>query len=139
LLKYLASCVLLALPLTAGCGTVSLAGSGPDRTALAKTTIQTYWRDITHGKLPSAYSILTPGVRAGLSQSDFSQNFIGLLTRSGSLAVTVGKVYVNGDNATARVKLTSPRDQPLHAWQHLFWVNGGWHISDNNAYLSKNR
>jgi hypothetical protein len=135
--KPLATCVLLLLSLTiAGCGSIGFAG-GSDRSNLARGTIVTYWTDINHAKMNQAYSMLTPGVREGITVADFQNNFVSLLTRAGSIGVKVDSVQVHGDNATAKVTLSSPKDHPLHAWQHLFWVNGSWHISDNNAFLSQ--
>ena len=137
-MKYLASCALLALTLgTAGCGTIGFAN--PDKPALAKQAVQNYWNYATHGKINQAYNMLTPGVREGIPKSQYAQNMIGLLTRAGSISVKVKKVYVSGDNAQVSVTLSSPKDQPLPAWQHLFWQNGAWQISDNNAYVSQHR
>jgi hypothetical protein len=139
-LKLRATSGLILLSLTlAGCGTVSLAGNPPSRSTLAKRTIISYWSDINHAKMSQAYRLLTPGVREGITKADFANNFIGLLTNASTIGATVNNVQVNGDTATAKVTLTSPKDHPLHAWQHLFWVNGGWHISDNNAFLSHHK
>jgi hypothetical protein len=118
-------------------GCISTFGSGPDKQALARQTVQTYWHDINHGKIKQAYSLLTPGVRSGLPESQYYQNMLGLLTNAGSITVGVRNAAVNGDQGTVGVTLYSPKTKPLKAWQHLFWQNGGWLISDNNALLSQ--
>lgn len=138
-MKHLASCALLTLILgTAGCGTIGFA-NGPDKAALAKKAVESYWNYAGHGKINQAYSMLTPGVRESLPKSQYAQNMIGLLTRAGSITAKANKAYVSGDQAQVRLTLYSPKDKPFPAWQHLFWLNGGWHISDNNAYVSQHR
>lgn len=138
-MKYLASCALFAVTLlTAGCGTIGFA-NGPDRTALARQAVQSYWNYAAHGKINQAYGMLTPGVQEGIKKTDYAQAIIGLLTRAGSITAKVKKVYVQGDVAQVSVTLYSPKDHPFAAWQHLAWQNGSWHISDNNAYLSTHR
>lgn len=136
-MKQLASLFLLGLALlTTGCGGTGFA-SGPDRTALAKQTIKTYWADLVHGKFAAAYGLLTPGVRSGLQLKDYTQSMVGLLTRAATIQAHVKKATVSGNTATVKVKLTTPNDRPLIAYQHLFWQNGKWRVSDNNAFLSR--
>jgi hypothetical protein len=138
-LRYAASCTFLTLSiLLTGCAGIGMAG-GPDKQALARTTVQDYWHDVNHGKIKQAYGLLTPGVRSGITENQYYQNMLGLLTKAGSITVAVRDTSVNGDLGTVKVTLYSPNAKPLNAWQHLFWQNGGWLISDNNAYVSQHR
>jgi hypothetical protein len=122
--------VLAAAVLLAGCG-------GPDRTALAHQTVQTYWRDVGRMKLHNAYMMLTPGNRSALKETDYAQSIIGLLKQTQGLTATLGAAHVNGDSATVPVTLHSPLTRvPQPGCQHLFWTNNRWLISDDSGGLS---
>jgi len=120
-----------------GCGGLSLPGSGPDRSELAQHTVQTYWFEIGHGKVNQAYDMLTSGNQRTQTRDQYDQNMYGFLTSVAGVNVKAGKPYVNGDLATVPVSLYSPKSPlPLKAYQHLYWENGQWRISDANGGLS---
>jgi hypothetical protein len=125
---------LLLLPALA----VTACGS-PDRAALARQTVQTYWSDIGHAKMQQAYNLLTPGNQAARPFDSYSQDMFGFLTSVASVYASVGSPAVKGDFATVPVTLHSPKFAPLHAYQHLFWQNNQWYISDQNGGLTKSR
>jgi hypothetical protein len=118
----------------------SLVGFGQDRSALAKQTVATYWSDIGQGKLRQAYAMMTSGNQAARPFKAYEQDMYGFITHVASLKATVGKPTINGDQAVLAVSLRSPlSSQPLHAYQHLYWENGKWRISDTNGGLSSTR
>ncbi|HLJ67963.1 MAG TPA: hypothetical protein VKX16_11445 [Chloroflexota bacterium] len=125
--------LLLAAPL-AGCG-------GPDRTSLATSVVQTYWSDIGHGKFSEAYNLLTSGTRATINESQYTQNLMGFLEHLSGVSAKVGTPQISSDNATVPVTLRSPLapSSPFRGFQHLFWQDGGWKISDTNGGLSQTR
>ena len=120
-----------------------LAGCGQDRASLARQTVQSYWVDIEHAHFKAAYQMLTSGQRQVNTLSAFSGNFFGLLQTTAGIEAVVGKPSVNGDFASVPVTLKSPKapnpKDDLHAYQHLYWESGGWHISDENGGLSHRR
>lgn len=116
----------------------TLAGCGQDRTALAHQAVQTYWDDISHAKIRAAYSMLTSGNRQAQSFKTYDTDILGLLANTANLRATVGKPKVNGNFATVPVTLHSIKtSKPLPAYQHLYWENGRWRITDQNGGLSQ--
>jgi len=114
-------------------------GGSQNRVALARQTEHSYWNDFGHYKVHPAYMLLTPGVRQALKEKDFQQAMIGLLTSTNGVTAAIGKITVVGDCAQAQLGLQSPKapGQKLKVWQHLYWIDGGWHISDTNAEVSR--
>jgi hypothetical protein len=127
----------LALLLALICA-VSLAGCGdPDRSALAKQAVVTYWSDINHGKFNAAFEMLTSGERGVLTFSSYRQSMFGFLTHVSGVTVTPGDPQVTDDRATVPVGFHSPAAPgTAHFFQHLFWENGGWKIADQNGGVS---
>lgn len=120
-----------------GCGTAFGFG-GQDRSALAKQTVQNYWSDIGHGKVKVAYYLMTSGNRQTMSLTQYGQNMFGFLKGTEGVSATTGNPTVNGDQATVPVTLRSPKTTiKLHAYQHLFWENGSWKVSDPDGGLSQ--
>jgi hypothetical protein len=118
----------------------SFAGFGQDKSALARQTVQTYWFDIGHGKINQAYGMLTSGNQAARPLKYYEQDMFGFLTHVAAVKATVGKPAINGSEATVPVSLNSPlTSQGLHAYQHLYWENGHWRISDTNGGLSSTK
>jgi hypothetical protein len=121
----------LIVILIAGCG------DSQNRSALAKQTVQTYWKDVGTMKLHTAYQMLTPGDRSNTTESEFSQNFVAFLKTTQGLTATVGQPIVNGNNARVPVTLHSPvTSVPKPGCQNLFWQNGTWEITDDAGGLS---
>jgi hypothetical protein len=112
-------------------------GFGQDRVALAKQATTTYWSDIGHGKMRAAYQLLTSGTQQARPFASYSQDMYGFVASLAYVSATTGSVQVNGDRAIVRVHLHSPKTtQTLDAYQHLYWENGGWRISDMNGGVS---
>jgi hypothetical protein len=112
-------------------------GSGQDRVALAKQATTTYWADIGHGKMSAAYKLLTSGTRQARPFNQYSQDMYSFLTGVSYVSATTGLVQINGDRATVRIHLHSPKTtKTLDAYQHLFWEDGGWRVSDLNGGVS---
>lgn len=118
---------------------VIITGCGSDRTAAARDTVQNYWYDIGHGKVKDAYSLLTPGTQQGLKLDTYTQTVFGFLQQTAGVKATVGHVDVVGDCAQVALALDSPKAPggTLHAYQHLYWLDGSWKISDANGQLSQ--
>lgn len=118
-----------------------LTGCGdPDRTPLARQVVQSYWSDISHNRPVQAFHLLTSGNRSSRQQSQFSQDILSYLLHERSLKATIGSASVNGDRATVHVTLTAPVERgPLHGYQHLFWENGSWRVTDYPGLLSNTR
>ena len=117
-----------------------LAACGEDRSSLAKKTVQTYWQDIASGKTGQAYKLLTSGNRVHTDLKSYNADMLQFLTTTGGIKAKVGEPSVDDDHATVPVTLISPKSaQNLNAYQHLFWENGSWHISDNNGGLSRTK
>lgn len=120
---------------SAGCG-----GSGDDRVALAKQAVTTYWTDVDHGKLLQSYKMLTSGTRSVTAFSSYRSNMIGFLQSVAGVHVVASSPQVSDDRATVPVSLFSPKASgSLKAYQHLFWENGAWRISDQNGGVSSTR
>lgn len=127
----------LLIVLCAGCGQFDMPGSGPNRSALASETVKSYWNYIDHAKIQKAYNMMTSGNRAARRLSDYSQDIFNFLEGTGGITPEVGHAIVSDDRATVPITLVSPRTTAkLHAYQHLFWENGAWKISDQNGQLS---
>ena len=127
----------LAILTLVGCGTAFGFG-GQDRSALARTAVQNYWNDIGHGKVKVAYYLMTSGNRQTVTLTQYGQSMFDFLKGTEGVAATAGNASVNGDQATVPVTLRSPKTTiKLHAYQHLFWEDGGWKISDPNGGLSQ--
>lgn len=122
----------------AGCDRFGPFGSGQDRVALARTTVETYWYDIGHGKMTQAYDMMTTGNRRLQKRQVYVQNMFGFVTSMAGVSVKTSHPVVNGDLATVPVRLFSPKapGSSLKAYQHLFWENGQWRISDDRGGLS---
>ena len=122
----------------AGCGRLELPGSGPDRSALASQTVQTYWNDIGQGKVNQAYDLMTSGNKKSQPREDYDSNMLSFLSQIAGVHVKTGKPSIDGDMATVPIRLYSPKSPvPLKAYQHLFWESGGWRISDAKGGLSQ--
>jgi hypothetical protein len=125
--------IFVLLVLVAGCG-------GPDRTSLAKQTVKDYWTDVNSAKMESAYALLTPGIQQTRPKSQFKQDMFAFLATVGAINPSVSKPTVNGDRAVVPVNLTFVKQQKtLQAYQHLFWYNGNWRISDENGGVSQQK
>lgn len=132
-MKACALALLSALVLLAGCGSGHSAAS-------AERAVHTYWTDIGHAKMQQAYDMMTTGNRAARPFSSYSQDMWNFLESTAGISVTVGKAEVHGDEATVPVALHSPKSPgAFHAYQHLYWQNGGWKVTDENGGLSKTR
>ncbi|HEY8684075.1 MAG TPA: hypothetical protein VIO57_00555 [Chloroflexota bacterium] len=119
--------------LLAGCG-------GPDKAALAKQTVKDYWTDVNSAKMESAYALLTPGIQQTRPKGQFKQDMFAFLANVGAVTPTVSKPTVNGDRAVVPVFLTFVKQQKtLQAYQHLYWYNGNWRISDENGGVSQQK
>lgn len=120
---------------------VALAGcGGQDRSALAKQVVKEYWSDINSAKMGSAYALLTPGIQQTRPKQQFSQDMFGFLATVGAVTPTVSKPAVNGDHAVVPVFLTFVKQQKtLQAYQHLYWYNGNWRITDENGGVSQTK
>jgi hypothetical protein len=130
-LSLLAAVPLLAIAL-AGCG------SSPDRTSLAKKTVSDYWSDIGRMKLNQAYALLSPGVQNQMSQTTFDQNVVSLLKGTSGVSAKVYTAAVVGDCSLVSLGLISPAaPAPFNVHQHLYWIQGGWRITDSNGYVSR--
>jgi hypothetical protein len=115
-------------------------GSGPDRAALARQTTTEYWSDIGHGKMLAAYHLLTSGTAQARPFTQYSQDMYGFVAGVAFIWATTGATEVQGDHAIVRVHLHSPKTtRTLDAYQHLFWENGGWRISDLNGGVSQQK
>lgn len=116
---------------------------GPNKAALAKQAVQTYWSDIDHFKFKAAYSMLTSGQQQANSFTNYGQDKASFLQSTSGIRAVVGKPSVNGDYAVVPVTLKSPKEvsakQDLHAYQHLYWEGGAWRVSDDNGGLSHNK
>jgi hypothetical protein len=115
---------------------LSLAGcGGQDRPKLAQQTVSSYWNDLEHLRVDQAYKLLSSGVRSGVSATDFRSNIYGFLQGTAGISAKIGKPEVVGDCAQVPVTLFAPRDPsgPLHGYQHLYWLNGGWKITEQNG------
>lgn len=115
-------------------------GGGTDRSAAARQTVQNYWGDISHGKMSQAYNMQTTGARQTTTLANYSRNLFDFLQGTAGVRAVVGSATLNGDQAAVAVTLKSPKapnpKSDLHAYQHLFWENGQWRISDQNGGLS---
>lgn len=130
-LPLILALLLLALGV-AGCG-------GPDRAALARKTVSDYWSDIGHLKINQAYALLSPGVQAGLPKTQFQQNIVGFVQNTNGISAKIYKADVVGDCSLVTLGLITPLD-PAHAakvQQRLYWVSGGWRITDSNGYVNR--
>jgi len=127
--RYLALLAIIPV-LAAACG-------GPDRTALAKSTVTAYWTDISHGKFGPAYRMLTPGDRQARPFSGYVSDMQGFMTQVAGLTVHAGKTTVSNDTAVVAVTLHSPLTTVAkHAYQHLYWTGSTWQITDSDGGLS---
>lgn len=119
--------------LIAGCG-------GPDRAALAQQTVKEYWTDVNSAKMENAYALLTPGIQQSRPKTQFKQDMFAFLATVGAITPAVSKATINGDHATVPVDLTFVKQQKtLQAYQHLYWYNGNWRISDENGGVSQQK
>jgi hypothetical protein len=128
---------LLILPILiavlAGCGS-------QDRESLAQQTVKTYWNDVNSAKMTQAYNLLTPGIQQSRPKGQFAQDMFGFLASVGAIKPSVSKAQVNGDRAVVPVYLTFVKQQKtLAAYQHLYWYNGGWRITDDNGGVSQTK
>jgi hypothetical protein len=130
-LRFVTFPVLLLL--LAGCG-------GPDRAALAQQTVKDYWTDVNSAKMANAYALLTPGIQQTRPKQQFTQDMFSFLATVGAITPTVAKPSVNGDHAVVPVFLTFVKQQKtLQAYQHLYWYNGNWRITDENGGVSQTK
>ncbi len=115
-------------------------GGSANRASLAKAAVTTYWKDVNSAKLDNAYALLTPGIQQSRPKSAYRQDMLGFLSTVGSVTPSVSKPSVNGDRAVVPVLLTFSRQQKtLEAYQHLYWYNGGWRITDENGGVSQTK
>ena len=133
-MKHLGFLVLASITLlAAGCG-------GPDRNALARQTVQTYWDDVRHAKFKDAYGKLTSGQQQVNSLGQYARNMFDFLKGTEGVTAIVGNPKVSGDCAKVPVTLKSPKapnpKDDLHAYQDLYWQNGGWRISNESGGLT---
>jgi hypothetical protein len=104
---------------------------------LAGQVTRTYWSDIGKGKMRAAYQLLTSGTQQARPFDQYSQDMYGFVTGVAYVWAGTGAVEIQGDRATVRVHLHSPKTtRTLDAYQHLYWENGGWRISDLNGGVS---
>ena len=132
--------LILAL-LVAALATSSITGcGGPDRAALARKTVQTYWNDIKFGRVKQAYQILSSGQKQVMTLTQYGQNMFDFLKGTEGVTAVVGDAHVKGDCASVPVTLKASKapdpKQDLHAYQDLFWENGSWRISNENGGLT---
>jgi hypothetical protein len=121
------------LMVLAGCG-------GPDRASLAKQTVKEYWTDVNSAKMANAYALLTPGIQQTRPKQQFTQDMFSFLATVGAVKPAVSNASVNGDHAVVPVFLTFIKQQKtLQAYQHLYWYNGNWRISDENGGVSQTK
>lgn len=123
----------------------SIAGCGdPDKAALARQTVQTYWSDINHGKLKNAWDMLTPGQQQANPLSQWGANIFDFLKQSNGIKVKVGTASVtstsDGTFASVPVHVSfvaapDPRNDKS-GYQHLYWQDGKWLISDESGTLT---
>ncbi len=127
----LAGCMLLT-GLT-GCG------GGADRAALAKQTVNTYWSDIGHLQIDKAYDLLSPGNQQTVTRLSFRQNMIGFLESLEGVSGKATNAQVIGDCALVALTLNAPAAQgsSLHTYQHLYWLGGGWRITEPNGQTTQ--
>jgi len=117
-----------------------LSACGEDRGALATKTVKDYWYDIGHGRFDKSYALLTTGIQASQPPKSYQQNMYGFLTHMGGVSAKTGRPEVAGDRAVVSVSLSAPGNPAhLNAYQHLFWENSGWRISDENGGLSRKK
>lgn len=128
-LAPLAPALLVAL---AGCG-------GPDRVSLAKSTVHDYWYDVGHLQTAKSYQLLSPGVQGTISRRQYRQSIVSFLEHTAGVTAVVRKADVLGDCALVYIGLISPRapSGQFKAHQHLYWINGGWRITDQLATISQ--
>lgn len=131
-MRYPIIFVALCAVLLTGCG-------GKDRATLAQETVKNYWSDIGHGKIKDAYGLLSSGVRQQTTLAEYNQSFMALLTKTNGVAADVKKAEVHGDCAIVPVGLLSPKapGEQFHVYQHLFWENGNWRITDPQGGVSQ--
>jgi hypothetical protein len=128
---------LIAVALVTAVVVLPALGFGQNRTALARQATVHYWSLIGHGKLTTAYHMMTSGNRQSITESDYQQNLYNFLTSVGNVWATTGKVDVNGDQAVVAVALHSPKTSAVQkGFQHLYWQDGGWKITDENGGIS---
>lgn len=142
--RYILLAVILGAVVLLALGAIKVFALGPfsqqDRQALARQTIQAYWSDVQHGKVTQAYALLTSGNQASRPLSNYTQDMYGFLEGTGGVQIAVGKAEVNRNFAVVPVTLHSPKStQNLHAYQHLFWEDGKWRITDPNGGLSSTK
>jgi hypothetical protein len=115
-------------------------GNSVDRSALASSAVTTYWNDVNSAHMSKAYALLTPGLQQTSPKDQYTQNMFGFLASVGSITPRVGKPTVNSDRAVVPVFLTfSKQQKTLEAYQHLYWYNGGWRITDENGGVSQTK
>jgi hypothetical protein len=130
LLLLVPACLLAA----SGCG------DSQDRSALAQQTVVKYWDNIGHARFHDAYLMNTTGNRDAMPYREFRQNLVGFLTSTNGVSAEAGKPTIADDRATVPMGLHSPRAPgAFHVFQHLFWENGSWKISDPNGGVSLHR
>jgi hypothetical protein len=84
--------------------------------------------------------MMTSGNQSARPLRDYEQDMFGFLEHVANVRATTGKPTINGNQAVVPVSLSSPlTSQKLHAYQHLYWENGHWRISDENGGLSSKR
>lgn len=111
---------------------LSACGDSTDKPKLAQQTVVTYWADIGRAKFPAAYGMLTSGVRASLKPTAFEQAMFSLVQKTQGVWATAGKPDINGDRAVVPIGLhaASAPGGTYHVYQHLFWEDGAWKISE---------
>lgn len=131
---FLAAVALACLVSLSGCG------SGADRSSLAKQAVHTYWDDVGHLKLGQAYALLSPGVQQSMPEKDFGNNIVGFLQSTAGISADVHKATVVGDCAQVALGLISPKAPggEYHVYQSLYWLNGGWRITNPAGGTSQN-
>lgn len=122
---------------------IGLVGCGQDRSSLAKQSVQNYWNNIEHAKMKTAWNILTPGQEQANPYGPWSTNLLDFLRTTNGIDAKVGEPVVSGDTASVPVtirfhKAPAPRNDQ-HGYQHLFWDNGKWRITDESGTLTKSK
>lgn len=127
---------LLALPILLG---LTACGSGQNRVALAQKTVSDYWSDIGHIKFNSAYALLSPANQHNMTRQDFEQNMFEFLRGTQGVSSQVKQAKVVGDCALVALDLHFPAaaGATLHAYQHLYWLNGGWRITEPDGRVTR--